>query len=83
MVTPRSRFVSANVALTCVTVAVLFKKQGFLLSNSLEKEPPSLPKKQNKFKLLGKLKTKYQQFKQFVKKNPKSSRARVGLPGRN
>ena len=54
------------------------------LYNSLEKELPSLTKKQIKFKLLGKLKTKYQQFKQFVKKKTtKSSRARVGLPGRN
>lgn len=32
------------------------------------KELPPLPKKQNKFKLLGKLKNKCQQFKQFMKK---------------
>jgi len=35
---------------------------------SLDKELPPLPKKQNKLKLKEKLKTKYQQFKQFIKK---------------
>jgi hypothetical protein len=35
---------------------------------SIEKDLPLLPKKQNKSKLLGKAKIKYQQFKQFIKK---------------